>query len=69
LASACLSLSSQEKLPEKVRSLMHSGKVSAGHARVLIGRSEAEELTPEIVEMGLSVLPMKVSADEEGMAC
>jgi ParB family transcriptional regulator, chromosome partitioning protein len=43
------------KLPEKVQTLVRSGKVSAGHARVLIGRSDAEELAQKIVEMGLSV--------------
>jgi ParB family transcriptional regulator, chromosome partitioning protein len=43
------------KLPEKVQSLVRSGKVSAGHARVLIGRPDAEELAQKIVEMGLSV--------------
>jgi ParB family chromosome partitioning protein len=43
------------KLPEKVQSLVRSGKVSAGHARVLIGRHDAEELAQKIVEMGLSV--------------
>ena len=43
------------KLPEKVQTLVRSGKVSAGHARVLIGRSDAEELAQKIVDMGLSV--------------
>jgi ParB family transcriptional regulator, chromosome partitioning protein len=43
------------RLPEKVQSLVRSGKVSAGHARVLIGRADAEELAQKIVEMGLSV--------------
>jgi len=43
------------KLPDKVQSLVRSGKVSAGHARVLIGRPDAEELAQKIVEMGLSV--------------
>src|SRR5215510_7742465 len=43
------------KLPEKVQSLVRSGKVSAGHARVLIGRADAEELAQKIVDMGLSV--------------
>src|SRR5215475_3849846 len=43
------------KLPEKVQSLVRSGKVSAGHARVLIGRPDAEELAQKIVDMGLSV--------------
>jgi ParB family transcriptional regulator, chromosome partitioning protein len=43
------------KLPERVQTLVRSGKVSAGHARVLIGRSDAEELAQKIVDMGLSV--------------
>jgi ParB family transcriptional regulator, chromosome partitioning protein len=43
------------RLPEKVQSLVRSGKVSAGHARVLIGRPDAEDLAQKIVEMGLSV--------------
>jgi len=43
------------KLPERVQSLVRSGKVSAGHARVLIGRSDADELAQKIVDMGLSV--------------
>jgi ParB family chromosome partitioning protein len=43
------------KLPDKVQSLVRSGKVSAGHARVLIGRNDAEELAQKIVELGLSV--------------
>jgi len=41
------------KLPEKVQTLVRSGKVSAGHARVLIGRSDAEELAQKIVDMDL----------------
>jgi ParB family chromosome partitioning protein len=32
------------KLPENVQTLVRSGKVGACHARVLIGRSDAEEL-------------------------
>jgi ParB family chromosome partitioning protein len=47
------------RLPEKVQSLVRSGKVSAGHARVLIGRADAEELAQKIVEMGLSVRPVE----------
>jgi ParB family chromosome partitioning protein len=35
------------KLPEKVQSLVRSGKVSAGHARVLIGRADAAELAED----------------------
>jgi len=43
------------KLSDKIQTLVRSGKVSAGHARVLIGRPDAEELAQKIVEMGLSV--------------
>jgi ParB family transcriptional regulator, chromosome partitioning protein len=43
------------KLPDKVQSLVRSGKISAGHARVLVGRSDAEELAQKIVDLGLNV--------------
>src|SRR5215510_14211784 len=59
------------KLPEKVQILVRSGKVSAGHARVLIGRSDAEELAQKIVEMDLSVRQVEEwgrAAKENGKA-
>ncbi len=43
------------KLPEAVREMVRSGKLSAGHARTLIGLPDAEERAREIVEGALNV--------------
>ena len=43
------------KLPEPVQALVRSGKVSAGHARLLVGRPDAEQVAAEIAARGLSV--------------
>ncbi len=43
------------KLPEAVLSLVQSGKLTAGHARALIGREDAEALADRIVAQGLNV--------------
>lgn len=43
------------KLPANVQVLVRSGKLTAGHARVLVGRADADELSQKIVEQGLSV--------------
>ncbi|HUD51476.1 ParB/RepB/Spo0J family partition protein [Parvibaculum sp.] len=42
-------------LPDGVRSLIEQGKLTAGHARPLIGVDNAEALAAEIVARGLSV--------------
>jgi ParB family chromosome partitioning protein len=41
------------KLPDSVKAHIHSGKLSAGHARMLIGQPNAEQLAEEIVARGL----------------
>lgn len=43
------------KLPTSVQSLVQDGKLTAGHARALIGRTDAEELAGRIVEQDLNV--------------
>jgi ParB family transcriptional regulator, chromosome partitioning protein len=43
------------KLPEKVQSLLFEGKITAGHARALVGREDAEILAHRVIENGLSV--------------
>lgn len=43
------------KLPEGVQSLIKEGKLTAGHARALIGREDAETLARRIVEDEMSV--------------
>ncbi len=43
------------KLPEGVQELIREGKLSAGHARALIGRDDALKLAREIVAKAMSV--------------
>jgi len=43
------------KLPEKVLAHIRAGRISAGHARPLIGRTDAERLADTIVAKDLSV--------------
>ena len=43
------------KLPEPVKQLVRSGKISAGHARLLVGQPNAEQIAQEIIDKGLSV--------------
>jgi ParB family transcriptional regulator, chromosome partitioning protein len=43
------------KLPETIKSYIHAGKLSAGHARMLIGQPDAERLAEEVVARGLNV--------------
>jgi ParB family chromosome partitioning protein len=43
------------KLPDSVKILVRDGKLSAGHARTLVGRPDAEALAHQILEAGLNV--------------
>ena len=43
------------KLPEGVKTLVQDGRLTAGHARALIGRDDAEALAIRIFEQGLNV--------------
>ncbi len=43
------------KLPETVQTLVRDGSLSAGHARALIGREDAEVVAQDIVKKGLNV--------------
>ena len=43
------------KLPDPVKWLVSEGKLTAGHARALIGRDDAEALAAKIVEQDLNV--------------
>ncbi len=54
------------KLPETVKAHIHSGKLSAGHARMLIGQPNAEQLAEEIVARGLNVRQVEAMAREAG---
>lgn len=43
------------KLPDSVKQLLRDGEISAGHARALVGRIDAEKIARLIVEKGLNV--------------
>ena len=43
------------KLPESVQSMVQGGQLTAGHARALIGRADAEELARQIFDKSLNV--------------
>jgi ParB family chromosome partitioning protein len=43
------------KLPEPVQAMVQSGRLTAGHARALVGRDDAEALAGRIVAQGMNV--------------
>ncbi len=43
------------KLPETVQSLVQEGKLTAGHARALVGREDAEALARRIIDRDMNV--------------
>ena len=53
------------KLSDHVKAYINSGKLSAGHARMLIGQPNAEKLAEEIVTRGLNVRQVEAIAREE----
>ena len=54
------------KLSEPVKAYIHSGKLSAGHARMLVGQPNAEELAEDIVARGLNVRQVETMARKSG---
>jgi ParB family chromosome partitioning protein len=56
------------KLPESVKAYIAAGKISAGHARMLIGQPDPERIAREIVERGLNVRQVEALAQERAEA-
>jgi ParB family chromosome partitioning protein len=56
------------KLPEVVKAYIRAGKLSAGHARSLIGEENPEQVAREIVERGLNVRDAEAIAKERKRA-
>jgi ParB family chromosome partitioning protein len=54
------------KLPESVQVLVQHGKLTAGHARALIGRDDAEALAHRIVEDNLNVREVEALVQAAG---
>ncbi len=56
------------KLPESVRGHIAAGKISAGHARMLVGQPDPERLAREIMDRGLNVRQVEALAQERAQA-
>jgi ParB family chromosome partitioning protein len=54
------------KLSEPIKQYVHAGKLTAGHARMLIGQPNAEELAEDIVNRGLNVRQVEAMARKDG---
>jgi ParB family chromosome partitioning protein len=54
------------KLSEPVKAYVRSGKISAGHARMLVGQPNADELAEEIIDRGLNVRQVEAWAKRDG---
>ena len=56
------------KLPEAVKIYLREGKISAGHARALLGQPDPEKMARVIVEQGLNVRVVEAIAQERAGA-
>jgi ParB family chromosome partitioning protein len=56
------------KLPEAVKIYLREGKLSAGHARALLGQPDPEKMARVIVEQGLNVRAVEAIAQERAGA-
>jgi ParB family chromosome partitioning protein len=54
------------KLSDTVKAYIYSGQLSAGHARMLVGQPDAEEIAEEIVARGLNVRQVEAWARRSG---
>jgi ParB family chromosome partitioning protein len=52
------------KLPESVKAYLREGKITAGHARALLGQVDPEKTARAIVEQGLNVRQVEALAQE-----
>jgi len=55
------------KLPEPVKVLLRAGKLSAGHARLLVGEADAERIAQRIVDTGMSVRQLESEMRKSGV--
>jgi ParB family chromosome partitioning protein len=54
------------KLSDTVKAFINSGKLTAGHARTLIGQPNADALAEEIINRGLNVRQVEAMARKSG---
>ena len=53
-------------LSDRVKAYIHEGKLTAGHARMLVGQPNAEEFAEKIIKEGLSVRQVEALARKSG---
>jgi ParB family chromosome partitioning protein len=56
------------KLPESVQAMVQQGQLTAGHARALVGRGDAEALARRILDEGLNVREIEALVQNGGAA-
>ncbi len=56
------------KLPEAVQAMVQDGRLTAGHARALIGRADAEALARRILDESLNVRQVEALVQDGGAA-
>ena len=56
------------KLPETVQAMVQDGRLTAGHARALIGRADAETLAHRILDESLNVRQVEALVQDGGAA-
>jgi ParB family chromosome partitioning protein len=54
------------KLSDPIKAYVHSGKLTAGHARMLVGQPNAEEIAEDIINRGLNVRQVEALARKSG---
>jgi ParB family chromosome partitioning protein len=54
------------KLTDAVKAYVHSGKLTAGHARMLVGQPNADQLAEDIIARGLNVRQVEALARDSG---
>ena len=54
------------KLPEAVQAMVQDGRLTAGHARALVGREDAEAIARRILDESLSVRQVEALVQEGG---
>jgi ParB family transcriptional regulator, chromosome partitioning protein len=55
------------KLPESVQAMVQDGRLTAGHARALIGRADAETLARRILDESLNVRQVEAMVQDGGV--
>ncbi len=56
------------KLPESVQAMVQEGRLTAGHARALVGREDAEALARRILDESLNVRQIEALVQDGGAA-